>query len=162
MAETTTEVRADIEQTRARMSNAIDELERKIDVTQRIADHPWIAVGVAFGAGVALSATKADVQAAKVTADATAVVAPLVERAESFGIEQEKDIAAYALLEVAAAQLGHTSDAFLAWAQPILTNEDIAGSAKIPLVQCRLEREAKLDARAAQVLAMLRSMLGTH
>src|SRR5690242_2982770 len=71
MAETTTEVRADIEQTRARMSNAIDELERKIDVTQRIADHPWIAVGVAFGAGVALSATKADVQAAKVTADAT-------------------------------------------------------------------------------------------
>jgi hypothetical protein len=71
MAETTTEVRAEIEQTRARMSNAIDELERKIDVTQKISDHPWIAIGVAFGAGIALSATKADVQAAKVTADAT-------------------------------------------------------------------------------------------
>ena len=71
MAETTTEVRAEIEQTRARMSNAIDELERKIDVTQKISQHPWIAVGVAFGAGIALSATKADVQAAKVTADAT-------------------------------------------------------------------------------------------
>ena len=71
MAETTTEVRAEIEQTRARMSNAIDELERKIDVTQKISDHPWIAVGVAFGAGIALSATKTDVQAAKVTADAT-------------------------------------------------------------------------------------------
>ena len=72
MAETTTtEVRADIEQTRVRMSNAIDELERKIDVTQRVVDHPWIAVGVAFGAGLALSASKADVQAAKVTADAT-------------------------------------------------------------------------------------------
>src|SRR5689334_4483813 len=71
MPETTTEVRADIEQTRTRMSNAINELERKIDVTQRISEHPWIAVGVAFGAGVALSATKADVQAAKVTADAT-------------------------------------------------------------------------------------------
>jgi hypothetical protein len=53
------------------MSNAINELERKIDVTQRISDHPWIAVGVAFGAGIALSATKADVQAAKVTAEAT-------------------------------------------------------------------------------------------
>jgi hypothetical protein len=53
------------------MSNAINELERKIDVTQKISEHPWIAVGVAFGAGVALSATKADVQAAKVTADAT-------------------------------------------------------------------------------------------
>ena len=72
MAETTTtEVRADIEQTRARMSTAIDELEHKMDVTQRVKDHPWIAVGVAFGAGVALSASKADVQAAKVTADAT-------------------------------------------------------------------------------------------
>ena len=71
MAETTTEVRAEIEQTRARISNAIDELERKIDVTQRVKDHPWIAVGVAFGAGVALSASNADVQAAKVTADAT-------------------------------------------------------------------------------------------
>ena len=72
MAETTTtEVRADIEQTRNRMSNAIDELERKVDVTQRVADHPWIAIGVAFGAGVALSASRADVQAAKITADAT-------------------------------------------------------------------------------------------
>jgi hypothetical protein len=71
MAETTTEVRAEIEQTRARMSNAIDELEKKIDVTQKISEHPWIAVGVAFGAGIALSATKADVQAAKVTANAT-------------------------------------------------------------------------------------------
>jgi uncharacterized membrane protein len=71
MPETTTEVRAEIEQTRARMSNAIDELERKIDVTQKISEHPWIAVGVAFGAGIALSASKADVQAAKVTADAT-------------------------------------------------------------------------------------------
>jgi len=71
MAETTTEVRADIEQTRARMSDAIAELERKVDVTQKVRDHPWAAVGVAFGAGIALSASKADVQAAKVTADAT-------------------------------------------------------------------------------------------
>ena len=71
MPETTTEVRADIEQTRARMTNAIDELERKVDVTQKVKDHPWVAVGLAFGAGVALSASKADVQAAKVTADAT-------------------------------------------------------------------------------------------
>ena len=71
MAETTTDVRADIEQTRARMSGAIAELERKVDVTQKIKDHPWAAVGVAFGAGIALSASRADVRAAKVTADAT-------------------------------------------------------------------------------------------
>src|ERR1700682_5813524 len=71
MPETTTEVRADIEQTRARMSGAIAELERKVDVTQKVKDNPWTAVGVAFGAGIALSASRADVRAAKVTADAT-------------------------------------------------------------------------------------------
>lgn len=71
MGETTTEVRAEIEQTRARMSGAIAELERKVDVTQKVRDHPWSAVGVAFGAGIALSASRADVRAAKVTAVAT-------------------------------------------------------------------------------------------
>jgi hypothetical protein len=71
MGETTTEVRAEIEQTRTRISGAIAELERKADVTQKVRDHPWAAVGVAFGAGIALSASRADVRAAKVTADAT-------------------------------------------------------------------------------------------
>jgi len=71
MAETTTEVRADIEQTRARMSNAIAELERKVDVAQKVRDHPWAFIAVAFGAGVALSASKVDVKAAQITTDAT-------------------------------------------------------------------------------------------
>jgi hypothetical protein len=71
MPETTTEVRADIEQTRARMSDAIAELERKVDFTQKIREHPWASIGVAFGAGVALSASSADVRAARVTSDAT-------------------------------------------------------------------------------------------
>jgi len=71
MPETTTEDRADIEQTRARMSGAIAELERKVDVVQRVREHPWTAVGIAFGAGVALSASRTDVRAARVTADAT-------------------------------------------------------------------------------------------
>jgi len=71
MGETTTEVRADIELARARMSGALAELERKVDVTQKVRDHPWTAVGVAFGAGIALSASRADLRAAKVTADAT-------------------------------------------------------------------------------------------
>lgn len=71
MPETTTEVRADIEQTRERMSGAIAELERKVDVTQKVRDHPWAAVAVAFGAGVALSASRADVRAAQVTSQAT-------------------------------------------------------------------------------------------
>ena len=71
MPETTTEVRADIEETRERMSGAIAELERKVDVTQKVRDHPWAAVAAAFGAGVALSASKADVRAAQVTSQAT-------------------------------------------------------------------------------------------
>ena len=71
MAETTTDVRADIEQTRARMFGAIAELERKVDVTEKVRNHPWAAVGVAFGAGIALSASRVDVKAAKVTANAT-------------------------------------------------------------------------------------------
>jgi Protein of unknown function (DUF3618) len=71
MSETTTEVRAEIEQTRARMTGAIAELERKVDVTQQVRDHPWAAVGVAFGAGIALSASRTDVKVAKATAEAT-------------------------------------------------------------------------------------------
>lgn len=71
MAETTTEVRADIEQTRARMSGAIAELERKANIGQQIAEHPWAAVALAFGAGVALSGSRADVKAAAITSRAT-------------------------------------------------------------------------------------------
>jgi hypothetical protein len=71
MTESTTEVRADIERTKSRMSGAIAELERKVDVTEKVRNHPWAAVGVAFGAGIALSASRVDVKAAKVTADAT-------------------------------------------------------------------------------------------
>lgn len=71
MPETTTEVRADIEQTKERMSTAITELERKVDLTHQIREHPWAAVGVALGAGIALSASRADVRAARVTSDAT-------------------------------------------------------------------------------------------
>jgi hypothetical protein len=71
MPETTTEVRADIEHTRARISGAIAELERKVDVAQKVKNNPWAAVAVAFGAGVALSASRVDVKAAQVTNQAT-------------------------------------------------------------------------------------------
>jgi hypothetical protein len=71
MPETTTEVRAEIENTRARMSGAIAELERKVDVSQKVKENPWLSVGLAFGAGVVLSASRVDVKAAKVTTTAT-------------------------------------------------------------------------------------------
>jgi len=53
------------------MTGAIAELERKVDLAQQIGDHPWAAIGAAFGAGFALSASRADVKAAKATAEAT-------------------------------------------------------------------------------------------
>jgi hypothetical protein len=71
MAETTADVRRDIELTRERMSSTIQELEQKLNVTQMVKDHPWPAIAVAFGAGVLLSGSRADVKAAAATIAAT-------------------------------------------------------------------------------------------
>ena|ERR1041385_8257729 len=71
MAETTADVRRDIEMTRARMSRTFDELEQKLNVVQVVRDHPWPAIGLAIGAGVLLSSSGADVKAAAATATAT-------------------------------------------------------------------------------------------
>ena len=55
MAETTADVRRDIELTRERMSGTIQELEQKLNITQMVRDHPWPALALAVGAGVLLS-----------------------------------------------------------------------------------------------------------
>ena len=71
MAETTADVRRDIEITRERMSSTIQELESKLNVTQLVRDHPWPAIALAMGAGVLLSGSRADVKAAAATVTAT-------------------------------------------------------------------------------------------
>ena len=71
MAETTADVRRDIELTRERMSSTIEELEQKLNVTQMVRDHPWPALALAVGAGVLLSGSRADVKAAAATVTAT-------------------------------------------------------------------------------------------
>lgn len=71
MAETTADVRRDIELTRERMSDTLAQLERKVNVMQIIRDHPWPSLAVAFGAGLALAGTKADAKAAAATLAAT-------------------------------------------------------------------------------------------
>jgi hypothetical protein len=71
MAETTADVRRDIELTRDRMTSTIQELEQKLNVPQMVRDHPWPALAIAFGAGVILSGSKADIKAAAATAAAT-------------------------------------------------------------------------------------------
>ena len=71
MAETTADVRRDIELTRERMSSTLAELEQKMNVTQIVKDHPWPALALAIGAGVLLSGSSADVKAAAATVAAT-------------------------------------------------------------------------------------------
>ena len=71
MAETTADVRRDIELTRERMSDTLAQLERKLNLMQMVKDHPWPALAVAFGAGVLLSGSGADVKAAAATTVAT-------------------------------------------------------------------------------------------
>ncbi|HVE79555.1 MAG TPA: DUF3618 domain-containing protein [Gemmatimonadaceae bacterium] len=71
MAETTADVRRDIEMTRERMSNTLAQLEQKLNLMQVVKDHPWPAIGLAVGAGILLSGSKADVKAAAATVTAT-------------------------------------------------------------------------------------------
>ena len=71
MAETTAEVRRDIELTRERMSSTLAELERKLDLMQAVRDHPWPALAIALGAGLLLSGSRADVKAAAATSRMT-------------------------------------------------------------------------------------------
>lgn len=71
MAETTAEVRRDIEMTRERMSDTIAQLEHKLNVMEIVRDHPWPALAVAAGAGFALANSSADVKAAAAAVKAT-------------------------------------------------------------------------------------------
>jgi uncharacterized protein DUF3618 len=71
MAATTAEVKRDIEITRERMSSTLNELEGKLNLVQVVKDHPWPAIAIAVGAGIALSGSRADVKAAAATVAAT-------------------------------------------------------------------------------------------
>ncbi len=71
MAETTADVRRDIEMTRERMSTTLSQLERKVNVMQIVRDHPWAALGIAAGAGLALGRSGSDMKAAAATVAAT-------------------------------------------------------------------------------------------
>src|ERR671919_1229510 len=71
MAETTADVRRDIEMTRERMSDTLAQLEHKLNVMEIVRDHPWPSLALAAGAGFALAGTRADVKAAAATVKAT-------------------------------------------------------------------------------------------
>jgi hypothetical protein len=71
MAETTADVRRDIELTRNRISSTLEQLEQKLNVAQIVKDNPWPSLALAVGAGVLLSGSRADVKAAAATVTAT-------------------------------------------------------------------------------------------
>lgn len=71
MAETSADVRRDIEMTRTRISDTLQELEQKMNVSQIVKDNPWPALALAVGAGVLLSGSRADMKAAAATVTAT-------------------------------------------------------------------------------------------
>ena len=71
MAETTADVRRDIELTRERMATTLQQLEQKLNVKQVVRENPWPALAIAVGAGVLLSRSRADVRAAAASAAAT-------------------------------------------------------------------------------------------
>lgn len=81
MDERPADVEREIRLTRERMADTVAEIEdrisektaavkRKLDVLQLAAEHPWPALGVAFAAGLLLSATGADRRALRGARDA--------------------------------------------------------------------------------------------
>lgn len=82
MAETTADVRRDIELTRARMTDTLQELERRLNVMGVVREHPWPSIAIALGAGFALSGTRADVKAAAAASTAAHATS---ERASRLG-----------------------------------------------------------------------------
>ena len=75
-----TTAREDVQRSRAQISNTIAELEQRVtapvaavkerlDVGRLVRDHPWTALALATGAGVAIAATGTDVRVASAAAE---------------------------------------------------------------------------------------------
>lgn len=54
-----------------KLSAPVDAVKERLDVVQLIRDHPWPALAVALGAGVAIAASGADRKAASAAVDAS-------------------------------------------------------------------------------------------
>lgn len=115
MAETTADVRRDIELTRERMSDTLSELEQKVNVLQVVREHPWPAIALAAGAGFVLARSKADVKAGAATLAATGGASNKVAQVLD-------DLAARVINEVSAA----ASERVDAWADEL---KDAIGAA---------------------------------
>ena len=75
MAETTADVRRDIELTRNRISDTLHELEHKMNVAQIVKDNPWPALALAVGmAAIACSSAATPDRSGAAKTDAIAAV----------------------------------------------------------------------------------------
>ena len=80
------------------------------------------------------------------------------DRAARFGLEREGDVAVFVALGFANSLLREPGKEFLGWGVPIMERADMAGPAKLALIEHRLRREAARDARAARVSEMLTAL----
>ena len=83
-----------------------------------------------------------------------------VDRAAKFGLERESDVAVFVTLGFANSQLRQPGKEFLGWSAPIMERADIAGPAKLALIEHRLRRQAATDPRAKRVSTILVSLRG--
>jgi ElaB/YqjD/DUF883 family membrane-anchored ribosome-binding protein len=114
--DTIASARHDVLATRQRMSNTVAEIEerisstvadakRKVDVVTLARENPWLALGIAVAAGMALAATGADHKAATATVsvakrapDGAKQGASIASRAASAGLSYLMSAAAQRLL----------------------------------------------------------------
>jgi hypothetical protein len=83
-----------------------------------------------------------------------------VDRAAKFGLERESDVAVFVALGFANSQLRQPGKEFLGWSAPIMERADMAGPAKLALIEHRLRRQAATDPRAERVSRILVALRG--
>ncbi len=142
MAETTADVRRDIELTRERMSTTLAELEDRLNVMEFVKEHPWPAIAIAAGAGFALSGSGADVKAAAVTAtaahaatDRTKRVGPGLDEVVARllgGVQQVMLQRADELVEELRGALGVKADGAASRPQPAMHRPEVPQRASSP------------------------------
>jgi hypothetical protein len=88
MAETSNEIRRELELTRAHLGNTIVALERKVNPKHILDDHPITVVGLALGTGVLLATTGAAGRAARGIRDQVQTGASTVNDSASSALDR--------------------------------------------------------------------------
>ena len=83
------------------------------------------------------------------------------KRAQEYGITDESDVAAFLTLAFARSRFKDDWKDFFEACRPIVESEELAGPAKMALIEHRLRREAAADERAALVSGMITQLRGT-